>query len=134
MWPKRSGSDRYQRTGQDPQNKSHRRGTQQCQDDLKNRTSEEFFSQRVAERWNELPLKIKNAPSVTSFRATLRGAQRWARVPGFAFPRSWHSHVPGILGTRKRGMRKNKNAKFAFLNRGEGHNAQPPQPTSSYTW
>ena len=34
-----------------------------------------FFSQRVAERWNELPLKTKNAPSVTSFKASLRGGQ-----------------------------------------------------------
>ena len=34
-----------------------------------------FFSQRVAERWNELPLNTKNAPSVTSFKAPLRGGQ-----------------------------------------------------------
>ena len=27
--------------------------------------------------------------------------QRWARVPGFAFPRS---RVPGISGTRERGI------------------------------
>ena len=34
-----------------------------------------FFSQRVAERWNELHLTTKNAPSVTSIKAPLRGGQ-----------------------------------------------------------
>ena len=31
-----------------------------------------FFSQRVAEKWNELPLHVKNAPTVSSFKNGLR--------------------------------------------------------------
>ena len=34
-----------------------------------------FFSQRVAEKWNELPLHVKNAPSTTVFKASLKRAK-----------------------------------------------------------
>ena len=34
-----------------------------------------FFSQRVAEKWNELPLHVKNAPTVSSFKNGLRKAK-----------------------------------------------------------
>ena len=34
-----------------------------------------FFSQRVAEKWNELPLHVKNAPSTTVFKASLKSAK-----------------------------------------------------------
>ena len=34
-----------------------------------------FFSQRVAEKWNELPLHVKNASTVSSFKNGLRKAK-----------------------------------------------------------
>ena len=34
-----------------------------------------FFTQRVTEKWNELPLKMKNAPTLSSFKSALRRAK-----------------------------------------------------------
>ena len=57
-----------------PEERTHRRRTQHCQSYLKKtEPRRNFFSQRVAERWNKLSLKTKNAPSVNSFKSLLRG-------------------------------------------------------------
>ena len=57
-----------------PEERTHRRRTQHCQSYLKKtEPRRNFFSQRVAERWNKLSLKTKNAPSVNSFKSFLTG-------------------------------------------------------------
>ena len=49
--------------------------------------------------------------------------QSWASIPGFAFPHSWHFRNAGkfCTGTQVLGMRKNRNANFAFLWRKTEH-------------
>ena len=48
--------------------------------------------------------------------------QGWARVPKFAFPRSWHFRNAGawehkfFTGMREQGPQKSRKANFAFLN------------------
>ena len=42
-----------------------------------------FFSQRVAKKWNELPLHVKNAPSTTVFKASLKSAMHMKTPPTF---------------------------------------------------
>ena len=41
--------------------------------------------------------------------------QRWARVTGFAFPRSRYFRNASANFIQERGTQKNRNAKFAFL-------------------